>query len=204
VERKVAVFVGGGVAFPLGPSEFKDAWKMGTVSVGGGVAYSITPLFAIVGYLDYNKFAFDEDGFLKVAGLDELLALAQSAGVAVSVDVEGADVSILTASANGKFSVEGESVSPYFLGGLGYFNLNVSDVRVTVNATLPPPYGTITETQTASTGSESAFFLMGGPGLDIHASDNVDVFVQGIVGFGLTKGESTLYMPVKAGVSVKF
>jgi hypothetical protein len=45
---------------------------------------------------------------------------------------------------------------------------------------------------------------MGGPGLDIHASDNVDVFVQGIVGFGLTKGESTLYMPVKAGVSVKF
>jgi opacity protein-like surface antigen len=198
-EKRFMISAGGGVAWPLSPSAFKDAWKLASLGVGGGVGYSITPYFAVTASLDYNKFAFDEDGLLKAAGVDELISLARSAGIAISIDVEGADVSILAVSANGKASIKSTSVSPYFLAGVGYFNISVSDVKVTVSA---PSLG-LSESATAGFSSESAFFLTGGLGLDIHAGESVDVFLQGTVGLGLTEGDAALYLPARAGVSVK-
>lgn len=196
-ERKVVISAGGGVAFPISPKQFRDVWKTGTLSVGGGVGYSITPTFSVAGFLDYSTFPFDESGLLKSSGLDEAIALLRSVGIPVTVDVRGGDVTILALTANAKVSIAGASVSPYIDVGIGYMNLSVDEATVRV------AWLGRTETGTAKVASEGSFFLTGGPGVDIHASEMLDIFVQGTLGFGLTKGQSTLYIPVKGGISVK-
>jgi hypothetical protein len=196
-ERRIAISAGGGVALPISPKQFRDAWKMGSLSVGGSVGYSVTPAFAVSGSVDYSTFQFDEDGFLKASGVADDIAFLRSMGIPVTMEIKGGDVTILAASVNGKASIAGSAVSPYFVAGAGLMNLSVEEVSVSVTAMGRTDRGT------ASVASETAFFVTGGPGLDIHAGEMVDIFVQGTLGFGLTKGQSTLYVPVKGGVTVK-
>lgn len=178
----ITFYANSGLSIPAAPSLFYNYWKMG-FNGGGGIGYAITPNLTIRGYVDYNNFAFDAEGFLEHEGYTDL-----------GVTVVGGSISILVVSANLKAAfIPGDvAVSPYFTGGGGYFNISASDVTAT-NA-----FG---QTLTASFESESAFSAFFGIGFDIPINEQLAAFVEGKYAIGLTEGENTQYFPINVGVS---
>lgn len=182
-EKKLVLSLSGGLSFPSQPQDFSDYWNMG-FNVGAGIGYSFSPSLSLGGSFDYSNFSFDADALLHKAGF---------AGYGISIS--GGSASIITVHANLKFSLipQGASVSPYLLGGLGFFSLSASDVKVSyqgLNATVSP-------------GSESAFSIHFGAGLDIPIAQTTDLFLQLAYGIGFTEDKSTNYLPVKSGVFFK-
>jgi outer membrane protein W len=175
---------GGGVAFPIMPSEFKNYYKMG-YTVGGDVGYAITPALSIMITFDYTSLGFDLDGVLKDLGVQMIPGLT----------VSGADATILQASVAEKFRfiASSSSASPYLLASVGYFRLSVSDVTAKYQSLQMTVPGT----------TESAFGAFGALGVDLPIGPMAFVFVQGGFAIGFTKGQSTGTLPVKAGVGVK-
>jgi|GEM_PF-851711 len=192
-EKKMNIFAGGGISIPVGPEVFKDYWKLGS-SIGGGVGYSFMPWMSLYATVDYSNFPFNEQGFLDTYAADPLIKLLGG-----QIKVEGGSTSILAATLTEKFSLVGQTVSPYVLVGAGFYHISLSDVTVTVS--MQAPFG---GTETENGKSESAAGLIGGLGSDVQVSEGIDAFIQGLCVIGLTKGGSTTCVPVRAGVSFKF
>jgi len=184
--KKAEIFINGGISLPLTPTEFKDYWSLG-YNFGGGANYIITPNIGVGASVGYSSMAFNEEGFLTDFGFGGIPG--------VEITVNGADVSILMATANFKYSfVPRGAVSPYVLVGVGLFNISAEDITVTVD------YLGETYTETEPGPSESAFGLQGGVGVDIPVSPTVSIFLEVDYGMGFTEGESTGYLPVKGGI----
>lgn len=71
---KPVFYAGGGISLPMKPGEWdqlasigmeigiKDMYETG-YSFGGGVGIQVSPMFELVGRVDYNSFSFDDEGF---------------------------------------------------------------------------------------------------------------------------------------------
>ncbi len=183
---KVNVYLGGGIAFPTAPKSFTDGWKMGFNGFGG-VGVSVTQsLWAIVS-IDYTSFPLDNDYILKSVG---------TIPSNVNVNISGGTASCLNLSGGLKtyFSSSQSSANPYAIIDAGYFNLSASDVIV--KATM----GSNSVTMTVKTDSENAFSASAGFGVDIPAGETIGIFIEARYFIAFTKGESTGYIPVKAGI----
>lgn len=182
VERGTLSF-NSGFSLPATPVDFADYWKTG-LNFGAALEYPLSPKVIFQGCLDYNNFPLNEDKFLSEDGLN---------GLGVSLD--GGAASIITVSANLKapLPVQGSSVTPYFVGGLGIFRLSLSDVTVRYQGQSGRVEG-ISETATA---------LIFGTGLDFTINPKVNMFVEIKYVIGITEGESTRYFPVKIGLSFR-
>ncbi|HXG00393.1 MAG TPA: outer membrane beta-barrel protein [Bacteroidota bacterium] len=182
-EGRAELYLHGGLSFPFQPKEFSDYWKMG-FNIGGGLGYSFSPYLALVGHVDYNNFAFDEDGFLKDLGFSGL-----------GIKISGGSASIFTVSGNLKatLTTTPHSVSPYFIGGIGFFSISISEVTVSGGGVSVRVEGD----------SESAFCVSFGPGIDISAAETVSILLEGKYVIGFTENENTTYIPLKAGIKVK-
>lgn len=182
-EKKATLSLSGGLSFPSQPRVFSDYWKMG-FNFGAGLGYALSPFLSLSGSFDYNNFAFNEEGFLKDYGIS-----------GYGITVSGASATIISVLGNLKVSLTPamESVSPYFLGGIGFFSVSTSDVTVSAGGS----------SATAKGDSESAFSVLFGAGLDIPAGEATKVFLQVAYGIGFTKVDNTNYLPLKAGVTLK-
>jgi opacity protein-like surface antigen len=106
--KKGSIYLGGGVAMPMSPDEFKDNYGMG-YGGGAGLGYKVTPSVEIIVSGFYNLFSSDfPDSF----------------------GVTGGDVSIIEAVGNLKyiFGKGASKIKPYIIGGAGMASVKFSQV----------------------------------------------------------------------------
>lgn len=182
-EKNFDLYFSGGLSFPSKPQAFADYWKMG-LNFGGGLGFDLSPSISIVGFVDYNNFAFDEKGLLQSIGLS-------GSGVLIN----GGSASIFTISGNLKilFNATPRVTTAYFIGGAGFFSVSTADVKVTYQGVSASVKGE----------SESALSFHLGAGIEVPVGETTNIYVEGQYGIGLTKNESTNYIPVKLGVKLK-
>jgi len=165
------IYMGGGISIPSNPKIFSDLWN---ASYNGGIGYGhkLFPALSVVFSLDYNNFTLDK-------GKD--------------ADIIGGSSSIVTISENVKFRlIPGtNTLSPYVLGGLGFFHLSQKNKTIEHSIIAPGD-------------SESAFFVQFGAGIDIPFSENDNVFIEAKYGIGFTKADNTMYIPLRIGLRESF
>jgi opacity protein-like surface antigen len=170
-QGKNDVYVGAGLSLPLNPQSFSDQWNMG-YNGGIGYGFGLTHAFSVIGSLEYNYFTIDKKK---------------------NADITGGSVSIVTISGNVKCKpVSGSNpISPYLLGGLGFFYLSTSNEAVG-------------KTLIKSGDSESAILILLGAGFDFHINNTDNVFIEAKYGVGFAKKENTTYLPVRIGLRESF
>lgn len=172
------IFLNGGISSPNKPESLADHWKTG-FNVGGGIGFGLTETLTFVASADYNSFAFDESGFLESYGFS-----------GYGIRITGGTATIFTLSGNLKVTFASGSISPYVVGGLGYLNLALSDITISLG----------NESDKVSGDSESSLFVQVGVGLDFPLSENSSLFFEGRYGNGFTDNGGTTFFPLKAGI----
>lgn len=173
----------GGVSLPTKPQAFADYWALG-FNGSVGASYTVARAWTLMTSIDYNRFAFDEEQFLKALGYED-----------AGLHTEGGAASILTLTGGIKYALmtRENSESPYLIGTVGFFRVSTSEI-------------TVSDDQSSVTfpgNSENAFALLFGAGVDIPSGSNINFFLEGRFGIGFTKTESTTFVPVKVGVRLR-
>ncbi len=174
------IYVGGGGAMPLDPTEFSDFWELG-YGAGAAIGYSFGSSLELIGGVDYSKFSLDGDALIDDLG-----------DFGTDIDISGGDISMLSFSAGLKFNIgTGGSLSPYLLGMGGMYTLSISDATVSIDGF----------SETAEfVEEETAFGAAFGGGFEIGFSSKASLFVQSTYRIAFTEEESTKYWPVKIGL----
>lgn len=187
-DKKTDLYLGGGIAFPAGPQEFRDNWNMGFLAIGG-IGFSLTPAASLVLTVGYGAFPLDESEILKGAGVPSYVNTSIDGGTASGLDLAG----------NIKLSLQprgGSTVTPYIVAGAGYFSLSFSDVKVSAS------YMGSSASQTMKFDTESAFSTSFGAGIDIPAGETTSIFVEARYAIAFTENDNTSYVPFRAGLRI--
>jgi opacity protein-like surface antigen len=134
-EFKLHFLANGSLSFPQKPDLFKTAWKPG-FNVGGGVGYRFSRHFSVQTLVNYDRFPFDEAGvmdfFEEEFGFDPR-------HLGISIEVQGANVSVVTVSGELKVSIFGDPdrVSPYVIAGAGVARLSTDEATVSLKRIEP-------------------------------------------------------------------
>lgn len=185
----VQLYLGGGIEFPVAPSDFKDYWNMGFDGVGG-VGIKLNNTTSVFVTLGYGAFALNEDKIMDAAGVPS--------GVNPTIDGGSANGLSIDGSARLLLMTNPGSASPYLIASAGYYSLSIEDV--TVKASYMGSY----YSYRISFEKESAFSASFGAGVDIPISNTASVFIEARYFTALTEGESTSIIPVNAGVIIGF
>jgi hypothetical protein len=182
--NNIELYIGGGISAPSKPQLFSENWSSG-YGYGGGIGINILHDIHLMVMVDYSKFEFDADTFLKNQGYNPAV-----------FSFEGGSSKIFSTNVYIKthFYQMRKPVTPYIIGGLGYFKLTTNPAKVSKGVNSITVIGD----------SESAFNFQVGLGFDIPYDDMFSFFIEGKYGVGLTKGDKTTFIPVRAGAIVKF
>ena len=165
---------------PIGPTAFKDGWKMG-FGFGGGVGLQFNPQIEASGKFYYNTFGFDWDKLI---------------GGASGVSGDGADFQAIEFGVDLKymFAAGGQTalLKPYVVLGGGFVNVKFTDATITG--------GTTTYMIPFSGISETKINFSGGAGLDYMMSPQMGIWVEGRFLLIATEGESISFLPIRAGI----
>ena len=194
-ESKLHFLLNGGLTIPQSPDVFKDGWKQG-FNVGGGLGYRLSRHITVQATVNYDRFPFDEEGvfdsFTEEFGFDPR-------DLGISIDITGADMSVLSVSGELKASFVGDpsKISPYVIGGGGLAHLSLG------SATFSGSY-LGQELVEDAMGGESETKLMAtiGGGVDIPINERIGVFVEARYQFNFTSEELTNFAGVRGGVKI--
>lgn len=153
---------------------------------GGGVHLDIgLPVLAIRFSGDYISFSPDNDRYRE--------ALARLTGNAASqFSLDGGQISIISASVNGKMPILPlPVVSPYLTGGIGLARLSVDATTVLFNGSPSSAF--------PSFSSETNTTVNLGAGVDVTLG--ITLFVEGKYTWIFTEGETSTYVPITLGVT---
>ena len=189
-EIKPAIYVGGGMAIPMSPQLFSDNWKIGFGGTGS-VGFEISPVIEIGGTFAYNSNSFDEDKFL------ESIILPPGA----RVDITGAKFKAMEFLGYGKYTfATGESpFKPYLKASAGVAKLS-RDLTTLVADTSGVEIARETIPEVAVTD----FTLGFGAGVAYMFSPTAGVWLDAQYLVIMTEGESTAYLPLRAGLKFMF
>jgi opacity protein-like surface antigen len=177
--QSIEIQLMGGISFPSQPTIFTDYWNFG-YNLGGGFGYRFTPIFSASFLFNYNNFPFNDDKFLRDLGIE---------GSGVEVDGGSIIIITVTAVAKARFTESYNKLSPYLVGGIGYFSLTTNDMKLS--------YGY--QSETIESEYESAFSFLFGGGLEVPIGINKYFFIELNYGQGFTKEDHTGYIPLKIG-----
>lgn len=199
-ETKPAIYVGGGMSLPMGPQVFSDFWKSG-FGGSGGFALQVSPAIEIGGTLGYSKFPFDDDAVLAYFGLSDF----QLPGLNIDVSFSGLDITTLEFLAYGKYmftvGAEGSRFKPYMVatGGMTKMSTDELSATVTISGLIDTSF-----TETAPSMSTTDFTIGFGAGFEYMFSPKAGFWLDGKYMVILTEGESTSYLPIRAGLKFMF
>jgi hypothetical protein len=181
---KPVIYAGAGLGMPTGPTVFKDYWKMG-IGFGGGVGIQINPKLEIIGKVFQTSFPLDDDKVLEGTS---------------GVTIDGLDFKSLEFGVDFKYLFPlGAEDAPFkfaIIAGAGMANIKFTDVTITgdeESITLP-----------ASSISETDFAFSFGAGFDYMLSPKAGLWFESRFVMVATEGESTSYLPMRAGVKLLF
>lgn len=170
--RNAQIELYGGVGFPLKPDFFKDYYKNG-LSIHGQYVVFPSPRFGISFGAAFEKFSFDEDGFLKDVGLEGIPGLS----------VEGSASIVEFGIGFRPYLTLPEANTQFFLFGMGTFNLLKDEGTVSYTDEFGNTY---------SEGGSEDFSQVGvaaGAGIELPAGESLNIIIQGLVRFIFPKEE---------------
>jgi hypothetical protein len=145
-------------------------------SFGGGVSYSLTPHLAInVVSVSYDRFGLDENQFRDDTGFDS----------------SGASISMLSVMGGLRARFIPNGFSPFVAADAGLVHSSVEDLTI--------------DGSTAFSGySENDFGVSLGGGLEGPMNSTSSVFTEVRVNMAFTDGDTSTYVPVRAGMRFHF
>lgn len=176
----VTFYLNSGLSLPLAPKGFSDYWNS-SANFGGGAGYKISPYLTLQGFFTSNSFGFNDDQYIDYLGVD--------------IAIDGGGLSITTATLNVKasFIASGGRVTPYFVGGLGYFKISGDDITYTLGLyhyTIPGPESKSTLASCIGFGVDIMVIEMAGIFIEftstaggVELKSNLPDFEEGIVGY---------------------
>lgn len=173
-KMKPVFYAGGGMSMPMGPTAFKDFWKMGP-SFGGGIGIQISPRMELIGKIYYTTNSFNEDK------------------IASGVTLEGGKLKFLAFGVDGKFMFPGSKgvgFIPYFIAGLGMTKAELEETTISGDDEVMP-FAAISETKLA---------LNIGAGFDYMFSPKAGLWLDGRLDMVMTEGDSFTMFPLRAGL----
>lgn len=147
--KKMNFYLGAGVALPMG--DFGDAFGMGLHGTGA-LGFNVAPALQVLGKVEFHTFGSDFDG-----------------GESITVLMFGGD-------ARYSFAKEGQKMSPFILGGLGFASSKVADF------------------------SSTDLYFEFGAGLDLASNSSMTWFLQGRYVTVNGDGGSSSFVPVTLGI----
>lgn len=148
--KKTNFYLGAGLDLPMG--DFGDFFGMGFHGAGA-LGFNVSPTFQPRAKVEFHTFGSDMDG---VDG-------------SISVIMFGGD-------ARFSFAKEGQKMSPFLLGGLGFASSSFNDE------------------------SSTDFYFEFGGGIDIASNSAMTWFVQGRYVSISSDGESSTFIPATVGI----
>ncbi|MEW5795577.1 MAG: outer membrane beta-barrel protein [Candidatus Zixiibacteriota bacterium] len=191
-ETKPAVYLGGGLGLPMSPSTFSDFWKMGFGGTGR-FAFEVSPAVEVGATIGYSSFSFDDDKFIEWVE-------ANFGPVDPTATVDGLGLTALEFLADVKYMFstgqEAKPFVPYLVATAGMTNLSFDDATVTEAG----------ETTVIDMSDVSATDLtLGfGAGFQYMLSPKTGLWFDGKYMIIMTEGESTSYVPIRAGIKIMF
>jgi opacity protein-like surface antigen len=178
----------GGVGLPMGPSEFKDNWKMG-IGFGGEIKYQLTDMTGLAASFTLQPFKINEDAFADEMGvnLDDY-----------TIEIDGGDVKVNIMSANliQYFTPPSAGIGLYLTAGGGYYQFSFDDVTARVLY-----QGEVVIEQTVDVNeSENKMGLNGGLGLEMTLGSNLFLFAEGKYHYVFTESDKTSFITGMAGI----
>lgn len=173
VESPFSLYVGGLLSLPQEPQGFKEGYQNGWHGFAG-IGLGATPLFEVVGKVEYHTFAFD-------FGSNDTF--------------EGGDRNIWMFGADGRFGLGAPltPVKPFLFGGLGLAKITYEGFSGPAGPSLDVLNNSQPEDQ------DKLYWNLGG-GLEFGASPQVTLFVQArYVGIE-TEGNSSGFIPISLGM----
>lgn len=172
---KPVFYAGGGMSMPLGPTAYKDFWKMG-ISFGGGIGIQINPKVEIIGRVFYTTNSFNEDE------------------IPSTITLDGGKLKFLAFGVDGKYmfakSESGTGFVPYFITGVGMTNAKLEETTVSGGGYIFP-FPEVSETKMA---------LNIGAGFDYMFSPKAGLWLDGRLEMVMTEGDSFVMLPFRAGL----
>jgi len=161
VSKPFAAYVGGGISLPNG--DFGDLYKNGYHGLAG-VGFNVAPMMQLMAKGEYHMFSPDGD-------------------------VDGGDFKWLMVGADLRFSpsMPMAPIKPFGIAGLGFANLNVSDMNT-------PLLGTV------SFESQTDLYYELGAGVEFAAGPSMSFFAMARYVNVNTDGNASKYIPVTVGL----
>lgn len=163
----------GGLGMPMGPKDFKDAFKQG-IGFGGEFKYNINETTSLGLSFSYIPLKLDVDKMK-----DSFALMAKASVSASTLEISGGNLNVMPISANLiKYFTPPEASAGFYLTlGGAYYMMKFTDMKVT--------YGPFEQTYKGS--SENDFGLNGGLGLEFKAGETMNIFVEGKYHYVFTK-----------------
>jgi len=181
------LYIHTGISRPAaGPDDFSQSYRTG-VNFGVMAGKQVAGRLELTGSLAFHNFTFSKGHFTDTrqeTNIDDFI-------------VDGQPSHVITAFARAKWLMpvqKGGKTLSYFFAGPGLFYLNTRDV-----AGIGP---TEAEDFIVAGRSETAFGFCGGLGFEL-AFEGTVLFLELGVAAGLTRGETTIFLPLKFGVAIK-
>lgn len=175
------LYINSGAALPAFPQHFSDYWDAG-ISFGAGASYPLYSIFSLQLGLNYTGFLFDDKKWLQ--DLDKYLISEGEEEVGDEMIVSGGMRNIFEANLDLKanFSLMGDKLQPYLIGGFGLINMNTDDLLI---------YDSEVEFI-----SETVLALGSGGGFVFNLNKETNVFIEGYYKYTFTKDENKWEMPI--------
>lgn len=170
----VSIYAGGALSIPTAPESFKTSFKNGYHG-SLGLGFSASPLFELVGKVEYHTFNFDFDP-----------AYSDYTGGTNKMWMFGGDVKVNP-------SVPAFPVSPYILAGVGLANIKQSEFKGPASLSLSVLNSAISEDQTK-------FYWNTGAGFTLKTSPVFSLFAQVRYVSIATDNETSAFIPVTIGL----
>ncbi len=199
----IEISVQSGIALPASPMSFSDYWKF---QYGGGlsVGYPLSSSVTLLGSFEYHRFNLNEDGVHSGFDTEYMRRIWILDGVSMNPSADPG--SVLSVSANVRIAPLGLSgrLSPYFVAGVGIARFSLSDIELPTTSVLSVNNTTVAMTaNTRIIGTkETVLSVQGGVGFDYRIAEPFSLFVEGRYAVGLTKGESSAYVPLGVGLKM--
>lgn len=175
--RKPQIELFGGVAVPLSPDEFKDYYKVGA-SIHGQYVMFPSPKLGISFGAAYETFTFDGDALLEDIGYADM-------GVKVT---GGADVLELGVGLR-PYLTPVEASTQFFIFGMATYNVLTQTAKVSYMG----------QTEEIDE-DDSKFGVAAGAGIEVPATESLNLIIQGLTRFIFTEEETTSFIGITAGV----
>lgn len=195
-KRVVDYYFNGGASLQRNPDEFKDNYYTG-LNVGLGMGYEFSTEWLLRGYIEYNRHVLDVNKFK-----NSYSNLADGKGTLTGGT---SDLYSFFFSLVSRIRTEKKKLDPYMLFGGGIVQQAVQDMHITMPHPDSEYPGELPDSSyTLLSPLNISIALQIGVGMDFQFTEHLLAFIEANYCYVFTSIEKTRYIPLKAGIKLRY